>query len=143
MDGVVVTGAGIVSPIALGIHAFWNALISGRHGFKAFPHAADLPGNDYWAAVPDAYLTPTNLPPEFLRNADRFTQYAVIAAAQAFSMAGLELPPAKTAVLMGNTMGVYLCLRKRRCSAPQIHATSAHTDRERCPNDLWVFRLRV
>lgn len=105
MDEVVVTGAGIVSPIASGIDAFWGALLSGRHGFTAIPHWLELPGGGYWAAVPDAYLTQTNLPPEFLRNADRFTQYAVIAAAQAFSMAGLGLPPSKTAVLIGNTMG--------------------------------------
>jgi 3-oxoacyl-[acyl-carrier-protein] synthase II len=105
MDEVVVTGAGIVSPIALGVDAFWDALLSGRHGFTAIPNSADLPGGGYWAAVPDAHMTQSNLPPEYLRNADRFTQYAVIAAAQALSMAGLELPPAKTAVLIGNTMG--------------------------------------
>lgn len=105
MDEVVVTGAGIVSPIALGVDAFWEALLSGRHGLTAIPDSADLAGNGYWAGVPDAYLAQTNLPSDFLRNADRFTQYAVIAAAQAFSMAGLELPPAKTAVLIGNTMG--------------------------------------
>lgn len=97
MNEVVVTGAGIVSPIASGVDAFWDALLSGRHGFTAIPDTVDLPANGYWAGVPDAYLTRTNLPPDFLRNADRFTQYAVIAAAQAFSMADLELPPAKTA----------------------------------------------
>lgn len=104
MDEVVVTGAGIISPIASGVDAFWGALLGARHGFTAIPHSAGLRASAYWAAVPDDYLTP-NLPAEFLRNADRFTRYAVIAAAQAFSMAGLELPPVKTAVLIGNTMG--------------------------------------
>ncbi len=105
MEEVLVTGAGIVSPIAPGVDAYWDALLSGRHGFTPLPHASGLPAGGYWAAVPDAYLASQDLPPEFLRNADRFTQYAVIAAAQAFSMAGMELPPAKTAVLVGNTMG--------------------------------------
>jgi 3-oxoacyl-(acyl-carrier-protein) synthase len=63
MDEVVVTGAGIVSPIALGVDAFWDALLGGRHGFTAIPDSADLPGSGYWAAVPDAYLTQPNLPP--------------------------------------------------------------------------------
>lgn len=105
MDEVVITGAGIVSPIASGADAFWDALLSGRHGFTAFPHSTGLPAGGFWAAVPDGYLTPMNPPPGYLRNADRFTQYAVIAAAQALAMAGLELPPAQTAVLLGNTMG--------------------------------------
>jgi 3-oxoacyl-[acyl-carrier-protein] synthase II len=55
--------------------------------------------------VPDELVARSDLPPDFTRNADRFTQYAVVTAAQAFSMAGLQTPPPKTAVVLGNTMG--------------------------------------
>lgn len=40
-----------------------------------------------------------------LRNADRFTQYAIIATAEAIAMSGLETPVLRTAVIMGTTMG--------------------------------------
>jgi 3-oxoacyl-[acyl-carrier-protein] synthase II len=58
-----------------------------------------------WAAVPDDFLDALELPAEWLRNADRFTQYALAASAQALSMAGLPSPPRDTAVIVGNTMG--------------------------------------
>jgi 3-oxoacyl-(acyl-carrier-protein) synthase len=73
MEEVVITSAGIVSPIASGVDAFWSALLGGRHGLAPIPHSAEFPASGYWAAVPDRYLTPVNLPSEFLRNADRFT----------------------------------------------------------------------
>ncbi len=105
MQEVVVTGAGIVCPIGSGLDAFWDATLAGRRGFTTIPPSAGLGGNRHWAAVSDDFLDARDVPSEFLRNADRFTQYAVIAAAQAFSMAGFASPPPKTAVLVGNTMG--------------------------------------
>jgi 3-oxoacyl-[acyl-carrier-protein] synthase II len=105
MEPVAVTGMGVVSPIGTGAEAFWDALVSGRQGFTPIPHSEELGGNRLWAAIPDAVLSPPGMPPEFLRNTDRFTQYAVVAAAQAFAMAGWRSPPSKTAVILGNTMG--------------------------------------
>ncbi len=105
MERVAVTGVGVICPLGSGIDAFWDAILSGRHGFTAIPHGEALSGNRLWAAVPDEFLGAAPVPPEFIRNADRFTQYAVATAAEAFAMAGFEVPPAKTAVILGNTMG--------------------------------------
>lgn len=105
MEHVSVTGAGIVCPIGSGAHAYWDAILGGRHGFTAIPGGEHLPGSRMWAAVPDSLLDALDLPAEWLRNADRFTQYAVAAAAQALSMGGLPNPPRETAVIVGNTMG--------------------------------------
>lgn len=105
MEEVVVTGAGIVCPVGSGTGAFWDALLRGQGSFSPIPRSAGLGGSRRWAAVPDEVLARAELPPQFLRNADRFTQYAILAAAQAFAMAGLDAPPPKTAVLVGNTMG--------------------------------------
>ncbi|HXS28185.1 MAG TPA: beta-ketoacyl-[acyl-carrier-protein] synthase family protein [Steroidobacteraceae bacterium] len=102
---IAVTGAGIVCPIGSGAHAYWDAILGGRHGFTAIPGGEHLPGSRMWAAVPDSLLDALDLPAEWLRNADRFTQYAVAAAAQALSMGGLPKPPRETAVIVGNTMG--------------------------------------
>jgi 3-oxoacyl-[acyl-carrier-protein] synthase II len=105
VEHVAVTGAGIVCPIASGARAYWDALLSGRSRFTAIPDSDHLPGSRLWAAVPDDFLDTLELPAEWLRNADRFTQYALAAAAQALSMAGLPSPPRDTAVIVGNTMG--------------------------------------
>jgi 3-oxoacyl-[acyl-carrier-protein] synthase II len=100
-----VTGAGIVCPIGSGANAYWDAILGGRHGFTAIPGCDHLPGSRMWAAVPEDFLDALELPAEWLRNADRFTQYAVASAAQALAMAELPRPPQDTAVVVGNTMG--------------------------------------
>lgn len=99
------TGAGIVCPIGAGASAYWNAILGGRSGFTTIAGCDHLPGSRMWAAVPDDFLDALELPAEWLRNADRFTQYAVASAAQALAMAGLPQPPRETAVIIGNTMG--------------------------------------
>lgn len=104
-DSVAVTGAGIVCPIGSGAGPYWEAILAGRHRFTAIPGCEHLPGSRMWGAVPDDFLEGLELPAEWLRNADRFTQYAVASAAQALAMAGLSHPPRETAVIVGNTMG--------------------------------------
>lgn len=64
-----------------------------------------LSGNRFWAAVPDDFLAPDELDATVLRNTDRFTQYALIAAAQAVEGARLDPPSSTTGVIIGNTMG--------------------------------------
>ncbi len=105
MEGVAVTGMGVICPIGSGVESFWDAILSGRHGFTEIPQSEALSGNRLWAAVPDEFLAISEVPADFVRNADRFTQYAVATAAQSFSMAGFKVPPPKTAVVLGNTMG--------------------------------------
>lgn len=105
MEHVAVTGVGIVSPIGTGVEAFWQALVAGRHGFTRIPNSEKLDGNRLWAAVPDDFLEGSAVERSALRNADRHTQYAVVAAAQAFASADLAQPPEKTAVIVGSTMG--------------------------------------
>ncbi len=125
MEEVTVTGAGIICPIGADLGAFWNATLEGRHGFDTIDPDTGLGGGCHWAAVQDRLLRAQSLPPEFFRNADRFTQYAVSAAAQAISMAGLDSPPVKTAVVIGNTMGglPLFAQTERQFSISARHAT--------------------
>ncbi|HVA36475.1 MAG TPA: beta-ketoacyl-[acyl-carrier-protein] synthase family protein [Candidatus Dormibacteraeota bacterium] len=106
MENVVVTGMGIVSPIGCGVPNFWARLIAGESAVKPIPGGDALTGNRLWAAVGDDFLESTTLPRTALRNADRFTQYALVAAHEAVAQSGLEsLDPLRTGVLVGNTMG--------------------------------------
>ncbi|MGZ3561718.1 MAG: beta-ketoacyl-[acyl-carrier-protein] synthase family protein [Vulcanimicrobiaceae bacterium] len=106
MEHVGVTGMGIVSPIGNTVDVFQSNLIDGVCAIAPIHGGSGLTGNALWAAVSDDFLRSTLLPAAALRNADRFTQYAMVATEQALRSASLdELPPERTGVVIGNTMG--------------------------------------
>ncbi|WP_129295438.1 beta-ketoacyl-[acyl-carrier-protein] synthase family protein [Streptomyces lydicus] len=90
---VVVTGCGVVSPVGNTTADFWAALLAGRSGVRPVTRfdVSGLPvriGGDVTGFDTTGYLTPQEA-----RRSDRFTQYAVVAAAQAMRAAGLEEAP--------------------------------------------------
>jgi len=96
-EAVVVTGRGVVSSIGEGADAFFEALLAKRSGI------ADAVG----ACIdfdPETAMTPKEA-----RRADRFTQLAVAAAAQAAAEAGLDggeaVEPERLGVLVGTGVG--------------------------------------
>lgn len=104
MEHVAVTGLGIVSPVGSTTASFWRRLLEGRRSIAPMPDGARLSGNRFWAAVDDDFLESSSLPRTALRNTDRFTQFAMVAAQEALEQARLD-PPSGTAVILGNTMG--------------------------------------
>jgi 3-oxoacyl-[acyl-carrier-protein] synthase II len=107
MSDVVVTGMGVVTPIGIGVQAFWDALVEGRSGaaeIKSFD-ASSLPVR-IACEVPDfdanVYVTPREA-----GRMDRFTQLAVGAASHAWDEARLsELPePERVGVIIGSGIG--------------------------------------
>lgn len=104
MEHVAVTGMGIVSPIGTTAETFWRHLLEGRRAIGPIPNAAALSGNGFWAAVPDDFLRDSSLPGGTFRNTGRFTQYALVATAEALDRARLN-PPSRAAIVLGNTMG--------------------------------------
>ncbi len=108
MRRVVITGVGAVSAMGVGVPALWDGLAAGRSGIRRVtvcntaklvnPIAAEVPGFD-----PSGHVTP-----EQLLLIDRFTAFALVAAAEAWEDAqpGLlddERPRAGT--LIGTGMG--------------------------------------
>lgn len=104
----VVTGMGAVTPLGIGVPAFWQALRSGKSAvgpitrFDATGHPCRIA-----AEVPDFR------PDDFMdareaRRSDRFTQFAVAAAAMALQEAGLDpsaVDPAQAGVILGTGIG--------------------------------------
>jgi 3-oxoacyl-[acyl-carrier-protein] synthase II len=86
MEGVVVTGRGVVSPVGEGADAFFDALLAGRGGVtdEGVAPCADFD--------PEVAMTPKEA-----RRADRFTQLAVAAAMAATAEAGLRAPTGEAA----------------------------------------------
>ncbi|MEU6326286.1 beta-ketoacyl-ACP synthase II [Streptomyces sp. NPDC047049] len=106
---VVVTGCGVVSPVGNTTADFWAALLAGRSGVRPVTRfdVSGLPvriGGDVTGFDTTGYLTPQEA-----RRSDRFTQYAVVAAAQAMRAAGLEeqagTDPHRFAAVIGSGYG--------------------------------------
>ena len=88
---VVVTGTGVISPVGNNVETFWKNLLDGVCGIdfiKAFP-TEDLPVH-IAGEVKDFNPAEFGIEPAFARKQDRFTVFAVAAAAQAMQQSGLN-----------------------------------------------------
>ncbi len=104
---VAVTGIGIVSPLGNDEATFFDALKAGRSGIRCLetPFADRL--NSKITAPVDFDGSAYFLPPK-LRMLDRFSQFALVAAAQAMAGSGLQLDAqarARTGVFIGTGNG--------------------------------------
>lgn len=89
---VAVTGIGVVSPVGIGVEAFWRGLLAPQPTGERRVHDFD-PANFYDD-------------PKSIRRADRFEQFAVAAARQAIAQSGpLTADPDRIGVLVGTGIG--------------------------------------
>jgi nodulation protein E len=108
MRRVVITGLGSVSALGIGVPALWDGLAAGRSGIRRVtvcdtalltdPIAAEVPSFD-----PADYLTPHQLP-----MFDRYSAFAMVAAEEAWTEAGLDLTDEereRAGVLVGTGIG--------------------------------------
>jgi 3-oxoacyl-[acyl-carrier-protein] synthase II len=107
----VVTGLGVVSPIGIGVDAFWKNAVAGRSGVSAVSGFDGLPLEGYRCQVAGQVLDfdPAQLPegvyPERL---DRYAQLALLATKDAIDDAGLRMQsenPRRVGVILGAGMG--------------------------------------
>ncbi|HWI70575.1 MAG TPA: beta-ketoacyl-[acyl-carrier-protein] synthase family protein [Baekduia sp.] len=103
MDDIVITGRGVVSPVASGVDAFFDALLGMRGGIS-----------DEGVAPCSEFDPETVMTPKEARRTDRFAQLAVAAADQAADEAGLlgEVDPARVGVIVGTGVGGLTTLQK-------------------------------
>ncbi|MCK5745515.1 MAG: beta-ketoacyl-[acyl-carrier-protein] synthase family protein [Oricola sp.] len=105
---VVVTGMGAVTPLGASVGAFWDGLKAGRNGIVRREYKADR----FSLTLPTAPVDGLDerlaaLGPQFKR-ADRFSQFAALAAEEAVAQSGLDfsgdLGP-RTACIIGTGIG--------------------------------------
>jgi 3-oxoacyl-[acyl-carrier-protein] synthase II len=107
MRRVVVTGMGVVSPLGVGIPAFWDALVHGRSGvrritrFDPSPYPSQIAGE-----VPD-FDASAHIPRRDIVRTDVFIHYALIAAQAALAESGLKIDGQneRVGVSIGTGMG--------------------------------------
>jgi 3-oxoacyl-[acyl-carrier-protein] synthase II len=88
---VVVTGLGAITPLGLGVDAFWSGLTAGRSGIRTIEHFD--PSN---LDVKIAGEVPGFIPKDFMdfkaaRRMDRFAQFGVAATRMALEDSGLDI----------------------------------------------------
>ena len=105
---VVITGMGAISPLGIGIDAFWKACVAGRSGIERL-QAFDPSGLTCQIAGEVRNFTPTDhMTRKDARRMARFSQFAVTGAAQAFADAEMDLTAedrTRIGVVLGNGIG--------------------------------------
>src|SRR5260221_13363410 len=105
---VVVTGMGVVTPIGIGLEAFWDSLKNGRSGvgLLTFFDTTDYPCKidaEVKGFEPGKYIDKKTI-----RRMDRFTQFALAAADMAIRHANLDtakVDPDRVGVIAGTGIG--------------------------------------
>lgn len=109
---VVITGTGVISPVGNDVRTYWENLVSGKCGIdviKSIP-TDDLPSK-VAGEVKDFNPADYGIEPGFARKQDRFTLFAVAAAAQAMQQSGLNafeegnIAPERLGVYFGSGIG--------------------------------------
>lgn len=102
---VAVTGAGVVSPLGLGLAEFHRALTDARSGVRRLPPEVALGSGAQVGALIDWHAA-AHLPEAEAANLDRVAQFAVVAAGQAVADAALQIDqPTRAGVYWGTGLG--------------------------------------
>lgn len=105
MEGIVITGRGVVSPVASGVDPFFNGLLGLEGGISDE------------GIAPCDFDPETVMTPKEARRTDRFAQLAIAAADQAADEAGLVdgVDPRRVGVIVGTGVGGLTTLQ-RECT---------------------------
>ncbi|MCX4987171.1 MULTISPECIES: beta-ketoacyl synthase [unclassified Streptomyces] len=105
---VAVTGIGVVAPGGTGTKAFWDLLAGGRTATRGITLFDPAGLRSRIAAECDFDPLDHGLDPELIRDADRYIQFAVVAAGEAVRDSGLDAgsqDPWRVAVSLGSAVG--------------------------------------
>lgn len=105
---VVVTGAGVVTPVGNNKNDFWNSLITGKSGADKITAFDPARFDCHIAAQVKNYEPKDTIPPKESRRMERFTQFAVTASREAIEDSGIDInkeDPYDVGVLVGSGIG--------------------------------------
>lgn len=108
---VVITGLGIVSPIGIGVSAFWKAALAGQSGISAITSFDPFPLDGYRSKVAGQirdFSPELHIGSSHGDRVDRYAQFALAASREAVADAGLAIErerPHRVGVIVGAGMG--------------------------------------
>lgn len=102
-ERIFITGMGAVTPVGIGVPAYWAGLIAGRSGIGDIPAEMEMPVKR--AALVKDLNAREHLPMRLVQDLEPFMQYAYIAAMEALRESGLEAGGENVGVVMGTALG--------------------------------------
>ncbi len=108
MNSVVVTGVGVISPLANDFSALMAGLYANESGVRSFPELGEIGGLRSLVAAKVADIDPKIVPRKFRRSMSQMSIYAYLAAQQALEMSGYPqelLGNGRFGVSLGTTLG--------------------------------------
>jgi len=105
---VVVTGAGVISPIGNTIEKFWESLKEGRSGTKRLDYFDTTDYSSKVAGMAKDFNPDDYFPPKETKRLHKFTQFALAAGKMALAHSGLDLENAdreRIGVIIGSGVG--------------------------------------
>src|SRR6266852_2052712 len=105
---VVITGLGTVNSLASDVKEFWRALCAGRSGIGSIEQFDTSAFKVHFGGEVKHFDPETLLGTKTARRLDRFTQFAIVAAASALKDSGLDVnreDPYRCGVIFGSGIG--------------------------------------
>ena len=102
---IVITGMGAVTPVGIGVDAYWQGLLAKKCGIGPITKidTSHLPVKN--AAEVKGFVAKDHLSPKLVADLDPFMQYAFVAAKEAIAMSGVDFDPLRSGVVMGTALG--------------------------------------
>lgn len=107
-DRIVITGTGAVTPLGIGIEAYWKGLINGECGIEKLTLLDAAPVQCQIGAEVKKFVPGEFMPAKLARESDRFIQFALAAAQMAVEDSGIDLAredPFRVGVVFGTSIG--------------------------------------
>ena len=102
---IVITGMGAVTPIGVGVDAYWDALIGGVSGIAPIEKLDASRLTVKVAAEVKDFRAKEYMPPKLANGMEDFMHYAYISAEEALRSSGLEIEPHRTGIVMCTALG--------------------------------------
>ncbi|MCD8390274.1 MAG: beta-ketoacyl-[acyl-carrier-protein] synthase family protein [Firmicutes bacterium] len=104
METIVITGMGAVTPLGIGVEAYWRNAAAGRSGISKIT-SFDASELAVQVAGEIKNLNPSDyMPKDLVRHSDSFMQYAFIAAKEAIEDSKIKINPKRTGIVMGTAL---------------------------------------
>lgn len=91
MKRVVVTGMGAVTPIGIGVDAFWKSILENKVGIGPIMNFDTENYKAKLSAEVRDFNVKDYLDPKIAKRMDRFSQFAAVAATEAMNDSGLDV----------------------------------------------------
>lgn len=105
---VVITGLGTVNPLGLSVPEYWRGLLAGRSGIAPISHFDTKDFKVHFGGEVKNFDPSVFLDGRDVRRSDRFTQFALVATAEAVKESGLDFSredPFRCGCILGSGIG--------------------------------------